>query len=120
MRARIHPRWKTPAFAVVASCAWAAILALSGTFEQLLAYVVFTGWAFYALGAAAIFYYRRSAPDAPRPFRVPGYPWTPLVFICVAAAIVRTAKGSGHNDFKIELAQRAILRALKHAAHQPH
>jgi APA family basic amino acid/polyamine antiporter len=84
----IHPRWKTPAFAVVASCAWAAILALSGTFEQLLAYVVFTGWAFYALGAAAVFYYRRSAPDAPRPFRVPGYPWTPLVFICVAAAIV--------------------------------
>jgi APA family basic amino acid/polyamine antiporter len=84
----IHPRWKTPAFAVVASCAWAAILALSGTFEQLLAYVVFTGWAFYALGAAAVFYYRRSAPHAPRPFRVPGYPWTPLVFICVAAAIV--------------------------------
>jgi APA family basic amino acid/polyamine antiporter len=84
----IHPRWKTPAFAVVASCAWAAVLALSGTFEQLLAYVVFTGWAFYALGAAAIFYYRRSAPDAPRPFRAPGYPWTPLVFICVAAAIV--------------------------------
>jgi APA family basic amino acid/polyamine antiporter len=84
----IHPRWKTPAFAVVASCAWAAILALSGTFEQLLAYVVFTGWAFYALGAAAIFYYRRSTPDAPRPFRVPGYPWTPLVFIGVATAIV--------------------------------
>jgi APA family basic amino acid/polyamine antiporter len=84
----IHPRWKTPAFAVIASCAWAAILALSGTFEQLLAYVVFTGWAFYALGAAAIFYYRRSAPDAPRPFRAPGYPWTPLVFIAVAAAIV--------------------------------
>lgn len=84
----IHPRWKTPAFAVLASCAWAAILALSGTFEQLLGYVVFTGWAFYALGAAAIFYYRRSTPDAPRPFRVPGYPWTPLVFICVAAAIV--------------------------------
>jgi APA family basic amino acid/polyamine antiporter len=84
----VHPRWKTPAFAVIASCAWAAILALSGTFEQLLAYVVFTGWAFYALGAAAIFYYRRSAPDAPRPFRTPGYPWTPLAFICVAAAIV--------------------------------
>lgn len=84
----IHPKWKTPAFAIIASCAWAAILALSGTFEQLLTYVVFTGWAFYALGAAAIFYYRRRAPDAPRPFRVPGYPWTPLLFILVAAAIV--------------------------------
>ena len=84
----IHPRWQTPAFAIVASCAWAAVLAVSGTFEQLLTYVVFTGWAFYALGAASIFYYRRRAPDAPRPFRVPGYPWTPLLFIVVAAAIV--------------------------------
>ena len=84
----IHPQWKTPAFAIVASCVWAAILAVSGTFEQLLTYVVFTGWAFYALGAASIFYYRRRAPDAPRPFRVPGYPWTPLLFILTAAAIV--------------------------------
>lgn len=86
--ASIHPRWQTPAFAIVASCAWAAILAVSGTFEQLLTYVVFTGWAFYALGAASIFYYRRRVADAPRPFRVPGYPWTPLVFIFTAAAIV--------------------------------
>jgi APA family basic amino acid/polyamine antiporter len=84
----IHARWKTPAFAIIASCAWAAVLAVSGTFEQLLTYVVFTGWAFYALGAASIFYYRRHASDAPRPFRVPGYPWTPLIFIVVAAAIV--------------------------------
>jgi APA family basic amino acid/polyamine antiporter len=61
---------------------------LSGTFEQLLTYVVFVGWAFYALGAASIFYYRRHAADAPRPFRVPGYPWTPLLFILTAAAIV--------------------------------
>lgn len=86
--ASIHPRWKTPAFAIIACCAWAAILALSGTFEQLLTYVVFTGWAFYALGAASIFYYRRHAAEAPRPFRVPGYPWTPLLFILTAAAIV--------------------------------
>ncbi len=102
--ASIHPRWQTPAFAIIASCAWAAILALSGTFEQLLTYVVFTGWAFYALGAASIFYYRRHAADVPRPFRVPGYPWTPLLFILTAAAIVlntvflqpgRTAIGIG-------------------------
>jgi basic amino acid/polyamine antiporter, APA family len=86
--ATIHPRWKTPVFAIIACCAWAAILALSGTFEQLLTYVVFTGWAFYALGAASIFHYRRRAPEAPRPFRVPGYPWTPLLFILTAAAIV--------------------------------
>ena len=50
-------------------------------------HVVFVGWAFYALGAASIFYYRRHAAGAPRPFRVPGYPWTPLLFILTAAAI---------------------------------
>jgi basic amino acid/polyamine antiporter, APA family len=84
----VHPRWKTPAFAVIANCAWAALLAATGTFEQLLTYVVFTGWAFYALGAAAIFYFRRHEPNAKRPFRVPGYPWTPLLFILTSAAIV--------------------------------
>jgi len=86
--AAIHPRWMTPAFAIVASCAWAAVLAASGTFEQLLTYVIFVGWAFYAIGAASIFYYRRRAADAARPFRVPGYPWTPGLFIGVSAVIV--------------------------------
>jgi APA family basic amino acid/polyamine antiporter len=84
----IHPRWKTPAFAIVASCAWAAVLAASGTFEQLLTYVVFVGWAFYALGAACIFHYRRRTPDALRSFRTPGYPWTPILFILASGAIV--------------------------------
>jgi APA family basic amino acid/polyamine antiporter len=84
----IHPRWKTPAFAVTANCVWAGILAATGTFEQLLTCVVFTGWAFYALGAASIFFYRRQEPNAERPFMVPGYPWTPIVFILTSSAIV--------------------------------
>ena len=86
--ARVHPRFGTPALAILASAAWSAILALTGTFEQLLTYVVFAGWAFYALAAASIFVYRRRRPDAPRPFRTPGYPITPIVFITVSAAIV--------------------------------
>jgi APA family basic amino acid/polyamine antiporter len=86
--AAIHPAWKTPAFAIIASCAWAALLAVSGTFEELLTYVIFVGWAFYALGAASVFRYRRTAPDAPRPFRVPGYPWTPWLFVGIGAAVV--------------------------------
>jgi basic amino acid/polyamine antiporter, APA family len=86
--AAVHPRWKTPAFAIIASSAWAAIMAASGTFDQLLTYVVFTGWAFYGLGAAAVFFYRRREPNAVRPFRVPGYPVTPALFIGAAAAIV--------------------------------
>ena len=86
--ARVHPRFGTPALAIVASAAWSAVLAASGTFEQLLTYVVFAGWAFYALAAASIFVYRRRRPDAPRPFRTPGYPVTPVIFIVVSAAIV--------------------------------
>ncbi len=86
--AEVHPRFGTPAIAVVTSSVWAALLALSGTFEQLLTYVVFAGWIFYALGAVSLFLYRRQQPDRPRPFRVPGYPWTPILFVLSAAAIV--------------------------------
>jgi APA family basic amino acid/polyamine antiporter len=85
--AEVHPRFKTPAFAVIAGAAWSIILAVTGTFEQLLTYVVFVGWIFYALAAASIFIYRRRLPDAVRPYRVPGYPITPLLFIIAAAAL---------------------------------
>lgn len=84
----IHPRFGTPAFAILLSSGWAAIMALTGTFQQLLTYVVFSGWIFYALGAASVFVLRRRRPDAPRPFRVPGYPITPVLFVLAAAAIV--------------------------------
>jgi APA family basic amino acid/polyamine antiporter len=86
--ATIHPRFETPAFAIVALAVWSTILAATGTFEQLLTYVVFTGWVFYALGALSIFAYRRRDPHAVRPFRVPGYPLTPLLFIVSASALV--------------------------------
>ena len=86
--ARIHPRFRTPAFAVIAGSAWAIVLAATGTFEQLLTYVVFTGWLFYALGAASIFIYRRRTLDRELPYCVPGFPWTPLLFIIAAAALV--------------------------------
>lgn len=84
----VHPRFGTPAFAIVAGSVWAAILAASGTFEQLLTYVVFSGWIFYGLGALSIFAFRRREPDVPRPFRVPGYPVTPALFVAASAAIV--------------------------------
>lgn len=86
--AEVHPRFGTPALAIIASCAWAIVLALSGTFEQLLTYVVFVGWIFYAMGAAAVIALRIKRPNAERPFRVPGYPVTPVVFVAAAAAIV--------------------------------
>ena len=86
--AEIHPRFGTPAFAIIACSAWSMLLAATGTFEQLLTYVVFIGWLFYGLGALSVFSYRRREPLAPRPFRVPGYPVTPILFVASAAAIV--------------------------------
>jgi APA family basic amino acid/polyamine antiporter len=86
--AEVHPRFGTPALAIVASSLWAMLLALTGTFEQLLTYVVFVGWIFYALGGLAIFVYRRRYAGMPRPFRTPGYPFTPILFVASAAAIV--------------------------------
>jgi basic amino acid/polyamine antiporter, APA family len=85
--ASVHPKFGTPVFAIVTLTAWSAVLA-NGTFVQLLTYVVFAGWLFYALGALGIFVYRRREPNAVRPYRVPGYPVTPLLFILAALLLV--------------------------------
>lgn len=86
--AEVHPTFGTPAFAVMSSCGWAMVLAATGTFTQLLTYVVFIGWIFYGLGAASVFVFRRTRPDVERPFRVPGYPLTPALFVLAALALV--------------------------------
>jgi APA family basic amino acid/polyamine antiporter len=86
--ANVHPRFGTPAVAIVALAVWSAVLAASGTFEQLLTYVVFVGWIFYGLGAMAVFVFRRTEAGVHRPFRTPGYPLTPLLFVISAAMLV--------------------------------
>ena len=84
----VHPKFGTPAIAIITLTAWSVALAASGTFTQLLTYAVFTGWIFYALGSLAVMALRRSEPNAVRPFRVPGYPLTPLLFFVAAVALV--------------------------------
>jgi APA family basic amino acid/polyamine antiporter len=86
--AEVDDRFGTPAIAIVVSSLWAMVLAATGTFEELLTYVVFVGWIFYGLGAASIFVFRRRRPEAHRPFRVPGYPVTPALFVVAALALV--------------------------------
>ncbi len=86
--ADVHPTLGTPAVSIAVFCAWSMVLAATGTFQQLLTYVVFTGWIFYALAAATIFVFRRRERDAVLPFRVPGYPVTPVLFVSAALAIV--------------------------------
>jgi basic amino acid/polyamine antiporter, APA family len=86
--AEVHPRFRTPATAVITLGVWSAILAWMGKFQELINYTIFVAWIFYGLGAAAIFVSRRKYPDLPRPYRVPGYPWTPLIFTLAAIALV--------------------------------
>jgi APA family basic amino acid/polyamine antiporter len=85
----IHPRFGTPAFAIVFQSIWAAVLVLFwGTFENLISYVVFTDWIFFALAGASVIVLRWKMPDAPRPYRVPGYPWVPLFFVATSSWFV--------------------------------
>ena len=87
--AEIHPRFGTPAFSIMLQSLWAAVLVLFwGTFENLISYVVFTDWIFFALAGASVIVLRRKMPDAPRPYRVPGYPWVPLFFVGTSAWFV--------------------------------
>ena len=85
---RVHFKFGTPALAICVAAVWSAALAASGTYEQLLTYVVFIGWIFYALAAASVFVYRKRFPDIGRPYRVPGYPFTPAAFVVAALALV--------------------------------
>jgi APA family basic amino acid/polyamine antiporter len=86
--ARIHPRYRTPSGAIVFQGIWAAALALSGTYAQLLDYVVFGDWIFFGLVVATLFVYRRSNGGQPTDFHTPGYPLTPLIFVVTAAYVV--------------------------------
>ena len=89
--ADVHARFHTPAAAIVALGVWSAVLACAGKFAELIGGVIFIGWIFYGLGAAAIFPLRRATKGVNIPYRVPGYPWTPLLFVLAAAAIVGNA-----------------------------
>jgi APA family basic amino acid/polyamine antiporter len=85
--ARVHPRYRTPAVAIVSQAAWSSLLVLSGTFEQLLTYTGFGVILFSALAVLSLFFVRRTASqDAV--FRAWGYPWAPALFCIVGFAIV--------------------------------
>jgi APA family basic amino acid/polyamine antiporter len=81
--AEVHPRYGTPAFAIVAQSVWAAVLLMTGSYETLIDYALFGIWVFYALMVAAVIVLRRKRADLPRPYRMWGYPVTPLVFLAI-------------------------------------
>jgi APA family basic amino acid/polyamine antiporter len=77
----INPRFMTPGPSLVVQGIWAAILVLSGTFDQLTDMLIFVSWIFYAAAAFGVVVLRRRMPDAPRPYKVWGYPWVTYMFV---------------------------------------
>ena len=89
--ARVHPRFRTPAAAIVAQAIWSSLLVLSGSGAALTTYTGFAVILFGGVAVAALFVLRHREPDAPRPFKALGYPIAPAIFTIVSALIVLNA-----------------------------
>jgi APA family basic amino acid/polyamine antiporter len=80
----VHPRYQTPGFAILAQGIWAGVLIVSGSYETLIDYAMFAIWLSYVFMIAGVLVLRRTQPDLPRPYKMWGYPVTPLLFLGVA------------------------------------
>jgi len=88
---KIHPRFHTPASAIVWGGAWTAVLILTGSYETLYSYSIVAAWIFYTLSVAAVFVLRRKQPHRERPYRMWGYPYTLWLFVGVSVWFVMDA-----------------------------
>jgi APA family basic amino acid/polyamine antiporter len=91
--ATLHPIYRTPSGAILLQAVWAAVLALTGTFAQLVDYVAFGDWIFFGLTVAGLFRYRardraNAVTTSRDSFQAPGYPWTPALFVAAAGYVV--------------------------------
>jgi APA family basic amino acid/polyamine antiporter len=85
--AKLHPTYKTPAVSLMVQMVWTCILCISGSYGQLLDYIIFAVLVFYILTIAGLFVLRRTHPDAARPYRAVGYPVLPAIYIVMALFI---------------------------------
>jgi APA family basic amino acid/polyamine antiporter len=83
----VHSKYRTPVFALMVQLAWIVLLSLSGSYGQLLDYIIFAVLIFYILTIAGLFRLRKTRPDAERPYRAIGYPVLPVVYILMALFI---------------------------------
>lgn len=106
---RVHPITAAPTGAILATTAWALVLAATGTYEALFGYVVFAGWLFHVLGGLAVV--RLRGRRAPGTFRVPGYPVTPLLFATASAAVLVASVASSPRSSGVGIILLGIAAA---------
>lgn len=85
---RVHPRFHTPTASIVTLGGWSMVLVLSGSYQQLFEYALFSSFLFHVITGLALFQLRRRQPERPRPYRVFGYPWVPALFVAAMTGLV--------------------------------
>jgi APA family basic amino acid/polyamine antiporter len=84
---KLHPRYKTPVAGLLVQAAWTVVLCISGSYSQLLDYIIFAELVFYILTIVGLFVLRFKRPDAPRPYKALGYPVLPALYVAMASGI---------------------------------
>lgn len=84
----VHPQHRTPSVSILALSAWAALLVLSGRYDQLYTYVIFASVILYGMATASVIVLRFKRPDLPRPYRTLGYPIVPAIFVLAIFCLV--------------------------------
>jgi APA family basic amino acid/polyamine antiporter len=85
--AKVHPAFRTPGVSILMLTAWSSVLVLSGKYEDLFTYVIFSSWILYAMATASVFVLRRKRPDLHREYKTFGYPFVPILFLLGAAIL---------------------------------
>jgi basic amino acid/polyamine antiporter, APA family len=95
----VHPRFQTPANALVFNMLWSIILILSGSFDMLTDMLIFVSWFFYGMSALGVFILRSKMRDVPRPYRVWGYPIVPILFVAFTLFFLCTTLYTDINNY---------------------
>ncbi len=106
--ATVHPKYKTPAASILAQAALSILLVLTGSLDSIANYVGFAITLFAGAAVAAVFVLRAREPNAARPFKAFGYPWTPAIFVLVSLAIVLNAF---YSDPRVSVTGTLIILA---------
>lgn len=99
--ASLHPTRHTPVASLYVQGLWASLIALTGTYDQLVTYVIFDSWFFYAMGGAAVLILRRKQPDRARAYRTWGYPYVPILFVGLSLVLLINTLVSDPRDASI-------------------
>jgi APA family basic amino acid/polyamine antiporter len=106
--ASVHPRFFTPAVALLGQALWAGVLIGFAVYRQLTTYVVFASWVFYSLSSLALIRLRRTRPELERPYRSWGYPYSQILFVIAATGIILNTLWVSPRESMIGLAIIAL------------